>query len=437
MHPNCATGDGDRGPVGRYAQPMPKHNVVIHDPEVIGFTESSVSLSFSLRAGDSPHDAPAEVVLRSEGGDTIRCGSEACAGSHLVRVEGLSAKTPYQIEIVAEDAEPPEPGRHFSGEITTLPAPSGQLAAQFASMNDLHFGEMRIGGQLTEDHEYGPAAPGFPVVDGTLTETPYATFMNQDAVAEINTLGVDLAIIKGDIADGGLPEQFETAAKTFAGFQVPHHVLLGNHDYLARNHDLEVDGYALLSQEPAPKIIEVAGWRLVMLETAKPGKHDGVFGEARRDWLADTLADSRQSNTPTLLIMHHQPVPPEHRDSYPNSIGLDSSDSLAFFDLIGDCPQVRAVLIGHTHRNCIRTYPASGPTPFIETHNSKDFPGGYAHYRLFDDGSFRQEVRRTGSLRALEHSELCRALFRGAYPGFTMGSLTERSLAIGPTPSVR
>lgn len=289
-----------------------------------------------------------------------------------------------------------------------------------------------MGGELTEDNEYGEAAPGHPVVDGSATETPYSTFMNEDAVSEINDLGVDLSVIKGDIADGGLPEQFEIAAKTFGALHAPHHALLGNHDYLGRHQGLDVDGYALLGQEPAPKLVELGGWRLLLLETAEPGEHHGVLGDGRREWLADTLADSRQSRAPSLLVMHHQPVPPEHRHSYPNSIGLDPDHSLAMFDLLGECSEVRGVLIGHTHRNRIRTYPASGSIPFIETHNSKDFPGGYGHYRLYDDGSFRQEMRRTSTARALEHSDQCRDLFQGAYRDFTLGSLSERSLAVGP-----
>ena len=40
-------------------------------------------------------------------------------------------------------------------------------------------------------------------------------------------------------------------------------------------------------------------------------------------------------------------------------------------------------------------------------------------------------MRRTGGSRALEHSEKCRALFGGTYPFFTMGTLAERSLAVG------
>ena len=59
--------------------------------------------------------------------------------------------------------------------------------------------------------------------------------------------------------------------------------------------------------------------------------------------------------------------------------------------------------------------------PFIEVNCTKDYPGGFAHYRLFEDGSFRQEVRRTGSARALAHSTRCRDFFRGGYRDFALG----------------
>jgi hypothetical protein len=89
------------------------------------------------------------------------------------------------------------------------------------------------------------------------------------------------------------------------------------------------------------------------------------------------------------------------------------------------------VLIGHTHRNRVRRYRASGATPYAEVNCTKDYPGGWAHYRLYDDGSFRQEVRRTSSERALSHSSLCRGFFRGGYKLFALGELSTRSLVAG------
>jgi hypothetical protein len=212
---------------------------------------------------------------------------------------------------------------------------------------------------------------------------------------------------------------------------MPHHAFLGNHDYYGRLAGEDVDGYALLGQPPAPRSLELGGWRLVLLETAEPGEHHGVFADDRLGWLEHALEQTREERRPTLVLMHHHPVPPEHADSYPNTIGLNPLHSLRLFDLIGRHPQLKGVLIGHTHRNRVRRHPAAGTTPFVEVSCTKDYPGGWAHYRLYADGSFRQEVRRTASARALAHSTRCRDLFQGGYRRFALGSLETRSFVAG------
>ena len=393
----------------------------ISEPKLFGVTESSLTLVFGVAEGDPLVDAEATIRLNGD----VRAVSKQ-PGTRLVRIDDLEPATEYAIEIASGSASA-EPNRYFPGKARTLEAPSATEVASFATMNDLHFGEARIGGTLTEDHEYGKAGPGFPVVCDADYDAPYAEFMNADAIAEINRLDVDCTVIKGDIADRGLPEQFETAARTFAAFEKPHHPFLGNHDYLQRNNGVEVDGYGILGAHPAPRSFELGGWLLVLLDTTIPGEHHGSFGQERRDWLGETLSESQRLGQPTLLFSHHQPVPPEHRDSYPNSIGMDPADSVALFDLLGDAPHVKGMLIGHTHRNRIRRYGPTGKLPFVEVNNPKDYPGGFGHYRLFEGGSFRQEVRRTPSPRALEHSTRCRSLFRGSYQHFALGTLEERS----------
>ena len=398
----------------------------IRDPELFGVTATSATLCFRVEDGAGSVEAPARIRLDGE----VRAVSEG-SGTRHVRLEGLEPDTRYRIDVEIDGAEPIAADRYFPEALRTLPAPRAACTARFATMNDLHFGEPRFGGRLTEDHEYGDEEPGFPLIRAEDTEVPYWRSMNDDAIAEINAAGVDAAVIKGDIADRGRPEQFGWARESFARLRAPHHAFLGNHDYYGRQEGHSVDGYALLGQAPAPRVIELGGWRLVLLETAEPGDHHGVFGDDRMGWLAQTLAGTRETSTPTLLLMHHQPVPPEHRDSYPNTIGMLPEHSLPFFDLIGANPQVKGVLIGHTHRNRVRRYRASGAAPFVEVNCTKDYPGGWAHYELFEDGSFRQEVRRTASPRALAHSTRCRECFRGFYRDFALGSLEERSFVAG------
>lgn len=404
---------------------MPLH---IRDPEIFGVTDTSLTVAFRVEDDAGPADAPAQ--LRVNGVALAR--SESPTPTRMVRIEGLAPGAEQRVEIEVAGAARPVPDRYFPESVRTLPAPRARRTATFATMNDLHFGEPRFGGQLTADHEYGDAADGFPLIRESDTEVPYWRSMNEDAIAEINAAGVDAVVIKGDIADRGLPEQFGWARETFARIEAPHHAFLGNHDYYGRHNGAgEVDGYALLGQAPAPRTVDLGGWRMVLLETALPGDHHGVFDGDRMEWLANALAETREAATPTLLFMHHQPVPPEHRDAYPNSIGMLPEHSLDFFALIGANPQVKGVLIGHTHRNRVRRHRASGATPFVEVNCTKDYPGGWGHYALYEDGSFRQEVRRTSSERALAHSTRCRSCFRGFYRDFSLGTLAERSFVAG------
>jgi Icc protein len=399
----------------------------IDHPEIFGVTETSVTVHFDVVDEAGPVDAPARVRLDGE----LRATLENGAGTRTVVLDGLAPGTTHRVTIEAEGAAA-EPDDYFPESFETLPASAGPPAGSFATLNDLHFGEPRFGGTLTEEHEYGDAKEGFPAVSEHDGDVPYWRFMNEDAIADINAAGVDATIIKGDIADRGRPEQFEAAREAFARLTAPHHAFLGNHDYYGLEAGLDVDGYALLGQPRAPRRVDLGGWRLLLLETTLPGHHHGVFPEERMAWLSEALDETRETGLPTLLFMHHHPVPPERKDQYPNSIGLDPEDSLGLFDLVGRHPQVRGALIGHTHRNRVRHYPASGRVPWIEVNCTKDYPGGWAHYRLFEDGSFRQEVRRTSSRRAMEHSARCRGFFKGFYKHFSLGRLGQRSFSVSP-----
>jgi hypothetical protein len=402
----------------------------IRDAELFGVTESSATLCFRVEEGGAAVDARVEIRLDGE----PRERSEGPAGTRVVRLEGLEPGRRYALELRGEGGLRAEPDRYLPAAFETHPAPRSEPAATFATLNDLHFGEPRVGGTLLESGDYGPEAPGFPAVHADEGEVPYWSFMNEDAVAEINAAGVDATFVKGDIADRGLPEQFAAAADCFSKLATPLHAFLGNHDHYALEQGLEVDGYALLGQPRAPRQVDLGGWRLLLIETAVPGEHHGELCAERLAWLESALEETREEAIPTLVLAHHQPVPPRYRDRYPNTIGIDPGDSLRLFACLARHPQVRGVLLGHTHRNVVRRDAMAADVPFIEVNCTKDYPGGWAHYRLFEDGHFRQEVRRTASRRALDHSSRCRHLFRGLYRDFALGSLEARSYVGEPLP---
>ena len=191
----------------------------IHDAELFGLTESSATLCFRVEDASGPVDAPVEVLL--DGSPRARC--DGGAGTRTLRVEGLEPGRRYSLELRAEGGSVAEPGRYLPADFETQAAPVASPVAELATLNDLHFGEVRVGGTLLENGDYGPDAPGFPSVRADATEVPYWRFMNEDAVAEINAAGVAATIIKGDIADRGRPEQFAAAADCFAKLAMPWH----------------------------------------------------------------------------------------------------------------------------------------------------------------------------------------------------------------------
>jgi len=398
----------------------------IADPELFGVTDTSATVSFVVRDTGVPVDEPAHVLVDGE----VRAVSEGTCGTRLVRVEGLAPGTTHRLEIVrvrGDERVAAGADAYFPGEATTLPAPTAEPVASFATLNDLHFGEPRFGGTLLPDGGYGDAAPGYPEVRETDGDVPYWLAMNEDAVADINASGVDAVVLKGDIADRGRRSQFEVAARTFARFRMPHHAFLGNHDHYGLLTGEHVDGYEILAQPPAPRSLELGGWRLLLLDTVEPGEHHGVFPTERLRWLEDALGETHARDIPTLVLTHHQPVPPEHRDRFPNTIGMLPEHSMPFVELVGRNPQVKGVLIGHTHRNKVLRFSDAPGVPFVEVSCVKDYPGTFAVYRLFADGSFQQEVRRISSERALAHSTRCRDFFDGGYRRFALGTLAHRS----------
>jgi hypothetical protein len=81
-----------------------------------------------------------------------------------------------------------------------------------------------------------------------------------------------------------------------------------------------------------------------------------VFADDRLAWLGGALDETRERRQPTLLLMHHHPVPPEHADRYPNTIGINPLHSAVSSSWSAGTRR-KGVLISHTHRNRVRRHP--------------------------------------------------------------------------------
>ena len=313
-------------------------------------------------------------------------------GATATRHEHLSPATTYM----------------FAGRsITTLSRPPGELLCRLATVNDVHFGEVECG--RIDDHTEGPIQRPLP------GEPPYPETMNRAAVEEIAALQPAAVVVKGDLSEGGRPEEW---AAFEACYRVPFgerlHVVRGNHD--AYRGQVEYAG---------DQRIELPGVIVALLDTVIPERTTGALGPEQIEWL-DTLA--AEADRPVLAMGHHQQWIADDADARrsPDYFGLhpDSSDALG--EVVARRPSIVAYTAGHTHRHRVRAMACGVPS--IEIGCVKDFPGTWAEYRVFE-GGIMQVVHRISSPAALSWSERCRSLYSDFgidYEHYALGALEDR-----------
>lgn len=154
----------------------------------------------------------------------------------------------------------------------------------------------------------------------------------------------DAVLISGDLAETGADAEYEQVRQLLAALQAPIYVLAGNHDRRDRllRHfaptDVE-DGFVQYTAD-------VAGLRLVALDTTQPGLEGGELDADRLRWFEAALA--AQPDRPTVVAMHHPPI----------SVGIEPIDRTGLqgpgrstlAEVVARHPQVRLVACGHVHR---------------------------------------------------------------------------------------
>lgn len=298
-------------------------------------------------------------------------------------------------------------------EVRTLPRPGGELLATIATVNDVHFGETAAG--RMEGTDAGPilrSAPGEP---------PYPEVMNAAAVAEITELDPAAVLAKGDLTDAGLPEEWARFQEVWGGaFGDRLHAVRGNHDAMS--------GHAY-GTEGIPALVEVPGAWAALLDSTTPGTDGGQLDAGQLEWLDDVASRAEEAQLPLLVFTHHHvwnPASPERPVRY---FGIQPDDSEALVEVVARRPAIRGVFAGHTHRNRVRRFAATGEVPYAEVACLKDFPGTWAEYRIFEGGVL-QVHRRLSAPEALSWSERCRAMYDGAYPWYAFGELGDRCFVL-------
>lgn len=150
---------------------------------------------------------------------------------------------------------------------------------------------------------------------------------------------VDLVLVTGDLVHDGSPAGYQRLGAALATLQVPVYCLPGNHDLPATLGVILNEGQV----RTRPEAIH-GGWAFVFLDSTRPDSDAGHLSEMELERLAGTL--ERHRNAPTLVCLHHNPVPVGSR--WMDTMAVDNGAAL--FALVDRHPQVRGVLWGHVHQ---------------------------------------------------------------------------------------
>jgi 3',5'-cyclic-AMP phosphodiesterase len=162
---------------------------------------------------------------------------------------------------------------------------------------------------------------------------------------------LDALIFTGDLADTGQPDAYRKLRQMVGpladrlGAEVIW--VMGNHDDRAalREHLLH-EAPTMASMD---RVHEIAGLRVIVLDTSVPGHHHGEITSEQLRWLAAQLVEPAPFGT--ILAMHHPPIPSvqdlavmvELRDQAPLAQVLRGTD-------------VRSILAGHLHYSTTATF---------------------------------------------------------------------------------
>jgi 3',5'-cyclic-AMP phosphodiesterase len=156
----------------------------------------------------------------------------------------------------------------------------------------------------------------------------------------------DAVVATGDLVDAGDPLEYAHLRRLLAPLASPLYVLPGNHDSRPALREAFRDhGYLPAEGDFLHYAVEDWPLRLIGLDTTIPAEPGGRLCERRLAWLDAKLAE--QPERPTLLMMHHPPMPTGigHMDV----MGLEAPARLAA--VLRRHAQVERIICGHIHRS--------------------------------------------------------------------------------------
>lgn len=172
----------------------------------------------------------------------------------------------------------------------------------------------------------------------------------------------DFCILAGDLADTGDPAAYQRLQSIIARLPIPVHITLGNHDDRAAF--LSVFGARFVAETgKVDKVIDIKGYRIVLLDSSEPGRVDGVLTQAQIAWVHARLAEAM--DRPVIVVLHHN-ANALHIES--DNIRILEPD--AFITALKTHPDIRQVIAGHVHLTSTATWRGLAFTTLSGNHYS-------------------------------------------------------------------
>ena len=307
------------------------------------------------------------------------------------------------------------------GPVRTLARPPGERLATVCTVNDVHFGEVECG-RVDAMPELGPVLSVGP------GEEPYPEVMNRAACAAISEVaegaGVPWAVVaKGDLTSTGSAAEYQAFLGCYgAAFGDRLTSVRGNHDAMAG-----------LTFAAGARAVRLPGVVVAVLDTVIPGGSRGWVDDDQLAWLDEVARQAELDGCMVLVLGHHHPWDPASRARPDGYFGIHPDASERLVEVVARRSAVVATAAGHTHRNRVRRFSATGDVPHAEVASTKDFPGSWAEYRIHEGGAL-QVHRRILAPGALAWSERCRTMIAGLYPTYASGGVDDRCLPIHRRP---
>ena len=204
------------------------------------------------------------------------------------------------------------------------------------------------------------------------------------------------ALCTGDISQDNSLASYQRFYHLVASLGISQYWIPGNHDEVA------VMQQAVGSDNPClNKSFQLAGWRIIMLNTHVDGKVYGELSAGEMDFLEAQLKAAEHQHV--LICIHHNCLPVEA--AWLQKHALVNSDEL--LALIDRFPQVKGVVFGHIHQDYERSRNAvlylGAPSTCIQFHPSKNefaldqCNPGYRWLELYSDGVIKSGVKRVSN----------------------------------------